>query len=202
MNTVITSTHCRMASILSFMSHPTNRYEPVPRFSHGAAAVGGRCYLCGGCVQESGRRKLPSTVEMFDSYLETWEKHPTTGVPPPGLYKRASTSLLNSLCWFGGWDRKSDYNCIHILDTITLKWRKVQPLNPADGPMSKIWCGMVSFFQDQLAIFGGYGIPTGPIQPGATFVKDHITSEIGWSNELHVFDITTREHTVLICMSV
>ena len=50
---------------------------------------------------------------------------------------------------------------------------------------------MVSFFQDKLATFGGYGIPTGPIQPGATFIKDPFDTGIGWSNELHVFDITT-----------
>ena len=57
--------------------------------------------------------------------------------------------------------------------------------------MRKIWCGMVSFLQDQLAIFGGYGIPTGPIQPGATFIQRRIGSSIGLSNELQVFDITT-----------
>ena len=31
---------------------------------------------------------------------------------------------------------------------------------------------MVSFLQDQLAVFGGYGIPTGPTQPGATEATD------------------------------
>ena len=191
MNTVITSTLCRMASILSFMSHPTNRYEPVPRFSHGAAAVGGRCYLCGGCVQESGRRKLPSTVEIFDPYLETWEKHPTTGVPPPGLYFGACTSLFDSLYWFGGSDASTRYNSIHKLDTTTLEWRELQPLNQADGPMRKIGCGMVTFHQDKLGVFGGVGIPTGPTQPGAMFTKDtRFTDGRGWINELHVFDIT------------
>lgn len=176
------------------MSRPTNPYEPIPRFSHGAAAVGGRCYLWGGCVQdvtESGGRNLPPTIEIFDPHLEAWKEHNTTGVPPPGLYQRASTSLLDSLYSFGGSDGSSFYNSLHTLDTTSLKWREVQPLNPADGPLSKIWCGMVSFLQDQLAIFGGYGILTGSIQPGATFIKDHFTSKTGWTNELHVFDTTT-----------
>ena len=87
----------------------TKLYEPSPRFLHGAAPVGGRCYLRGGCVQdftESGRRKLALTVEIFDPYLETWEEHPTTGVLPPGLYDGACTSLLNSLYWFGGYDSR------------------------------------------------------------------------------------------------
>ena len=51
---------------------------------------------------------------------------------------------------------------------------------------------MVSFLQDQLAVFGGYGIPAGPTQPGAMFTKDTLNyiDWLGWSNELHVFDIT------------
>ena len=169
-------------------------HRPSPRFSHGAAAVGGKCYLWGGCVQdftESGRRELASTVKIFDPHLETWEEHHTTGVPPPGLYSGACTSLLDSLYWFGGNDGTSFYNSLHRLDPTTLKWREIQPLNQADGPMRKIGCGMVSFLQDKLAVFGGYGIPTGPTQPGAMFTKTTNTTDgSGWSNELHVFNIT------------
>ena len=188
----------RMASILSSTFHLTKSYEPTPRFSHGAAPVGGKCYLWGGVG--SGRRKLASTIEVFDPSPETWEKHPTTGIPPSGLCDGACTSLLDSLYWFGGCDGSaySYYNSLHRLDTTTLEWRELQPLNQADGPMRKIWCQMVPFLQDKLAIFGGFGIPTGPTQPGAVFTKntgnagaifskDHTT---GWSNELHVFDIT------------
>ena len=57
--------------------------------------------------------------------------------------------------------------------------------------MRKVGCGMVSFHQDKLAVFGGYGIPRGPTQPGAMFTKNtNHTDGSGWSNELHVFDIT------------
>ena len=183
-----------MASILSSLFGQTKLYEPSPRFLHGAAAVGGRCYLWGGCAQDitaSGRRKLTSNVEIFGPYLETWDKHPTTGVPPPGLYAGACTSLLDSLYWFGGDDGSSYYNSLHRLDTTTLEWSEIQPLNQADGPMRKIGSRMVSFLQDKLAVFGGYGIPIGPTQPGAMFTKDtDLTDGRGWSNELHVFNIT------------
>ena len=179
-----------MASISFF----NKLYEPSPRYAHLAAPVGEKCYLWGGHVQdfsESGRMKLASTVEIFDPYLETWEKHLTTGVPHPGLCAGACTSLVDSLYWFGGWDGESDYNSLHRLDPITLEWRELQPLNQADGPMRKRGCGMVSLPQDKLAVFGGYGIPTGPIQPEAIFAKN--TNSIcgrEWSNELHVFNIT------------
>ena len=183
-----------MAFISSFTFKSTKVYEPTPRFSHCAAAVGRKCYLWGGMgrdISESGKRKFASTIEIFDPYLETWQKHPTTGDPPPGLYDAACTSLLNSLYWFGGWDGWSFYNSLHRLDTTTLEWTELQHQNEAEGPMRKIWCGMVSFSQDQLAIFGGLGcLTTSPIQSGANFVKDPSDHEMGWSNELHVFDIT------------
>ena len=176
------------------MTSISKLYEPSPRLGHGVAAVGGRCYLRGGRVQDfsaSGRRKLTSTVDIFDPYLETWEKHHTTGVPPPGLYDGACTSLLDSLYWFGGWNGSFYCNSLHRLDTTTLEWSEIQPLNQADGPMRKHGCGMVSFLQDKLAVFGGHGIPTGPTQPGAMFTKNtDYTDGRGWSNELHVFTIT------------
>ena len=183
-----------MASIQSSTFYTTKQYEPTPRFSHGVASVRGRCYLWGGSVpnfSESAIKKLSSTVEIFDPYLETWEQHPTTGAPPPGLCDGACTSLLDSLYWFGGSDDSfysNFYNSLHRLDTTTLEWRELQPLNQAGGPMGKIWCGIVSFSQDRLAVFGGYGILSSPIQPGATFRS--FVSGRGLSNELHVFDIT------------
>ena len=56
--------------------------------------------------------------------------------------------------------------------------------------MRKAGCGMVSFLQDKLAMFGGYGIPIGTTQPGAIFTKNtDFKDGRGWSNELHVLTI-------------
>ena len=186
-----------MARILSSKFHPTKLYEPTPRFLHRAASVGAKCYLWGGIVQnlsESGRKKLASAVDIFDQYLETWEEHTTKGVPPPGLYSGACASLLNSFYSFGGEDGTSYYNTLHRLDPTTLEWKELQPLNQADGPMKKGGCGMVPILQDKLATFGGDGIPMGPTQPGAIFTKSTHPDGSGWSNELHIFDITECEH--------
>ena len=185
------------------MTSISKPYEPSPRFGHGAAPVGGRCYLWGGLVQDftkSNRRKLASTIEIFDPYMETWKKHHTTGAPPPGLYLGACTSLLDSLYWFGGGDYSSYYNSLHKLDPTTLEWRELQPLNKEDGPMRKCGCGMVPFLQDKLGVFGGYGIPIGPTQPGAMFTKNiKYTDGRGWSNELHVFNIREGMWALLVC---
>ena len=50
-------------------------------------------------------------------------------------------------------------------------------------------------YGSSLVVFGGYGSPCGPTQPGAEFVKnDNYTDGSGWSNELHVFDVMEGEH--------
>ena len=179
-----------MASIFSSKFGRTKAYEPSPRWGHYAAPVGGRCLLWGGRVPDfsaSGRKKLASTVEIFDPYVEVWEQQATSGDSPPGLYVGECASLLGQLYSFGGWDGASYYNSLHTLDPTSLEWKKLRVLNQADGPMRNYGCGMVSYNGDRLALFGGYGIPTGPTQPGATFTRH--TDGRGWTNELHSFNI-------------
>jgi len=171
----------------------TKPYQPSPRYFHHAAPVGGRCFLWGGCVPDfsaTSRKKLALTVEIFDPYLEIWEQQSTSGVPPPGLYYGTSVSLLDQLYSFGGFDGASYYNTLHMLDPTSFEWKRLRVLNQDDGPMRKAGCGMAPYGQDRLALFGGYGIPTGPTQPGATFTKDtRCTDGRGWSNELHIFNV-------------
>ena len=163
-------------------------YEPLPRFSHCAASVGEKLYFHGGYISGPGRGGV---VEVFDPYFERWEQQPTTGTLPPGLHERVCTSLLGSLYSFAGFDGKDLYNSLHKLDIATLEWRELKPQNPANGPMAKSGCGMIAFSCEHLAMFGGYGLPIGPIQRGATFTKNFHRNAAGkgWSNELHLFNI-------------
>ena len=182
-----------MASFFSSMIGRTKAYEPSPRWGHYVAPVGGRFLLWGGCVPDfsaSGRKKLASTVEIFDPYLEVWEQQATSGSSPPGLQRGMCASLLDQLYSFGGFDGASFNNSLHTLDPTSLEWKELRVLNQAEGPMGKRACGMVSYNGDRLALFGGYGIPTDPTQPGATFTKNtSFTDWRGWTNELHIFNI-------------
>ena len=55
-------------------------------------------------------------------------------------------------------------------------------------------------YGNKLVLFGGYGIPSGPTQPGAEFVKNtSFTDGRGWTNELHSFDLKTG---VCVCVCV
>ena len=63
--------------------------------------------------------------------------------------------------------------------------------------MKKHGCGLITY-GSSLVNFGGLGVPCGPTQPGAEFVKyDRSTVGAGRSNELHVFDVREGE-TVLV----
>ena len=182
-----------MASIFSSMLGRTKAYEPSPRLFQYAAPIGGKCLLWGGRVPDfsaSGRKKLASTVEIFDPYLEVWEQQATSGVSPPGQYDGVCVPLSDLLYSFGGYDDESLYNSLHTLDPTSLEWKKLRVLYQADGPMRKRACGMVSYNGDRLALFGGYGISTGPTQPGSTFTENTShTDGRGWSNELHIFNV-------------
>ena len=62
--------------------------------------------------------------------------------------------------------------------------------------MRKAECGIVHFHHDKLAVIGGYGIPTGPTQPGSSFIRStRYTDGRGWTNEIHVFNISQCSDT-------
>ena len=139
---------------------------------------------------ESSKRKLASVVEIYDPSLESWQQEATTGVPPPGLYDGGCTSVHESLLWYGGRDGKSRFGTLHQLNSTTLNWEELHPKSMSHGPMAKTNCGLVLFEGGKVGLFGGYGTPTGPSQPGSTFTKDNRFPDVrGWTNEFHLFDL-------------
>ena len=172
-------------------------YQPSPRFSHCAAQIGEKAYLWGGYIQNfsvSGRKTLQSEIEIFDCFHETWSKKNVNGGAPPGLCYSACTVVSETLYHFGGDDGHSPYNTLHSLDTVTLDWRALHghTQNPADQPMQKSGCGLVTYADTaSLILFAGYGIPNGPTQPGSRFVQSTNHSDArGWNNEFHLFNLT------------
>ena len=83
------------------------------------------------------------------------------------------------------------------LNIKTLTWTPLCPEAIVGGPMKKYGSGMFMFkYGDKVAVIGGYGYPTGPTQPGATFIRDtRYTDGSGWSNEFHVLDISQGSYS-------
>ena len=51
-------------------------------------------------------------------------------------------------------------------------WRNAEPRHTSHAPMKKTGCGMVSFGQDKLVLFAGYGIPSPRVHPGSVFIPN------------------------------
>jgi len=90
---------------------------------------------------------------------------------------------------FGGGTRHSFTNSLFEFCVATAHWRELHPVNPMEGPMRKQNCGIINTSDTTLCLIGGYGIPTGSLQPGSKFVQNK--DGRGWSNEIHCFDIPT-----------
>ena len=57
-------------------------------------------------------------------------------------------------------------------------------------------------FGRKLLLFGGYGIPSGPTQPGEKFKSSNFSDGRGWTNELHLFDIKEGEGVLHCAMTI
>ena len=165
--------------------------EPSPRLGHHSAAVGGQLYVFGGRTKGflEERRELAACVHSFNQCRETWQTKATTGSPPPGLYRGSCTSSSSAphIYLYGGWDVQQQHDSLHQLNIDSLEWTQLP-----SGPMRKAGCGMVSY-EDQLILFGGYGVPSGPTQPGAEFMSNKRTDGRGWTNELHSYHLKEGE---------
>ena len=170
----------------------SDKYEPLPRFWHISCGVGSKVLVQGGRTKdfsEKSRQHLSSVVEIFDPYSELWEQRQVTGdAPSPGTYYATSASLNDDLYSFGGFDGRQDFNTLHRLDTEKLCWSQVSPQNADGAPMPKDGCGMIAF-GNSLGVFGGYGVPQGPTEP-QSFIKDIRFTDIGWTNEFHIYNLS------------
>ena len=166
--------------------------ELSPRWGHVSAAVEDQVYVWGGHTKDFNKKKdvLASSVSFFDPVLESWADNQCSGPPPPGLYYGACASAGHHLYQYGGGDGPKWHGSLHQLDTKSWTWRQLSNAGPMKGHVS---CGMVAYGSN-LVIFGGCGIPSGPTQPGAEFIKNsRFTDGTGWTNEFHTFNLQEGE---------
>jgi N-acetylneuraminic acid mutarotase len=165
--------------------------EPSPRWGHFSAAVEGKLCVWGGRTKDFSSRKseLASSVHSFDPVLESWAENKTSGETPRELYLGACASAGHHLFTYGGYSGSERGGSLHQLDTKSWAWKQLS----AAGPMEKTGSGMI-VYDNKVIVFGGYGLPTHPTQPGSEFIKDSIyTDGRGWTNEVHTFDVKEGE---------
>ena len=166
--------------------------EPPPRWGHFSAPVEG-VGLCmwGGCTKLShtkGNEPL-SDVYTFDPRHRLWRAHSTTDPPCPYLYEGACASDGHHLYLYGGYDGSEFRGSLHQLNCKTWQWTELRDCNDSDGPKRKKGCGMVAY-EDQLVLFGGYGILSDCPHPKPEF-----------TNDLHVFSLKEGKFETLIAIA-
>ena len=161
--------------------------EPSPRWGHYSARVEEKFSVWGGRTKDflKENSELASSIHSFDPFLEFWDKNKLSGVPAPGLYHGACASAGHHVYLYGGYDGSCHQSSLHQLDTRSSTWKQLS----SAGPMRKVGCGLVAC-DSMLVLFGGYGFPSGPTQPGAEFIKSsRFTDGRGWTNEVNTFDL-------------
>ena len=167
-------------------------YEPEPRYSSRATAVGQSVFMSQGVLQSyQGKNEWtpPFHCEVFDGGTSEWIRMDTVGSKPEAYQSFGITSIGDHIYYYGGWIGTTYTDQLSELDTQTMELKELIPRNSNEGPMIKTNCGLVSLRNERLLVCGGYGIPT-TTQPGSRFVPDaDETNSHGWTNELHCYDI-------------
>ena len=140
------------------------------------------------------------SIQMYDPFTETWREFPTIGTPPEGLYMGAATYSDHFLYTYGGHNGTS-YNCsLNQLDTRLYTWTQLSSQHEC-GPMRMTECGII-YYNNSLIICGGFGIPSSELQAGSQFIKStNYKDGRGWTNEIHMFNISEGNKLSLTCFS-
>mmetsp|Transcript_3499 Transcript_3499/g.5699 ORF Transcript_3499/g.5699 Transcript_3499/m.5699 type:complete len:529 (-) Transcript_3499:56-1642(-) len=108
---------------------------PSPRSRHTAAFVGRRMFVLFG----GDDSRVYNDVHVYDADARTWHEVHTTG-PKPSARWGHTTSILNDtqLVVIGGHDGGKMLNDVHVLDTGTMTWHRIDnPSTSEDKPPAR-----------------------------------------------------------------
>lgn len=131
-------------------------------------------------------------VDVFDINTRQWTIHtcPADSHIPPTEVGGACVLVRGRLYAFGGWCFGA-HNGVYELDLETYRWHKIEPISNTNEPLMKNKHGLVSFGDNMLLIFGGYGYPNhgSTLQKGALYESEN---DMMWTNEMHLFHLDQR----------
>ncbi len=180
------------------VDQPLSSYEPSPRAYAAASASSEQLYAYGGLVDnfDDNKRQLRAVIQIYECTTESWKVLPTSGTPPPGISRCATSYSGHILYLFGGNDGTSYHASLHQLDTRSLTWKQLSPQHDS-GPMRKSYCNMI-YCNDSLIVIGGYGIPSGELQSGSQFNEHkHYPNGSGYTNEIHKYHISQGKSQIV-----
>ena len=173
---------------------------------HSTAVIANRLYCWAGDndnlpkIHDSpAKRKITSSIDVFCLRELKWERKSTTGTPPAGARKYASTTIGNKIFYFGG--NCIRHACFHNdLFELSIKappelprnWRKLKVISSCDDnlPMRKIACGMMSFGRNgknNLLVVGGLGTDPDFPQKNSQYIPSPDIPGHSYTNETHIW---------------
>ena len=175
------------------------------RTNHSTILVRNKLYCWGGnqkdlpkaLVHDSeDKRKIVSTVNIFELATFKWERKSTTSIPPAGVICSASTSIKDNVLYFGGNCKPFDcfHNNLYELNTLTLNWNEIITTTTDNILMRKCACGMISFNmngEDHLFLSGGIGPTPLTGHRHAQYIPDPKYPHLSFTNEIHCMNVTT-----------
>ena len=175
------------------------------RAYHSTILVRNKLYCWGGNQKDLPRplvhdsedkRKITSTVNLFELATFKWERKSTTSNPPAGVLFYACTSIKHNVLYFGGCCKLFDciHNNLYELNTLTLNWNEIITTTTDNIPMRKHGCGMISFNmngEDHLFLSGGIGPTPLSGQRHAQYIPDPSYPHLSYTNEIHCMNVST-----------
>jgi DNA-binding CsgD family transcriptional regulator/N-acetylneuraminic acid mutarotase len=101
--------------------------KPTPVSNIGAAVLGGRIYVPGGCI---GVNQITDRVEAYDSSNDTWTQVASLPIP---LCAYALATADEMLFVFGGWDGEDFVDRVFAYDPSDDVWTESSPMPAARG---------------------------------------------------------------------
>ena len=143
------------------------------------------------------KRKLTSTVEVFDIPSLSWSGVPTSGFPPAAVRYYSSASINRTVYFFGG--NCKPFDCFHndvvSLNTKTNEWNQVLTADTGVIPMKKNGHGMLSFVcgdeQHYLLTIGGYGPTVSSTSSHSKVTPIPRSPNLSLTNESHILCVSS-----------
>ena len=150
-------------------------------------------------VHDSDRkRELTSNIELYHVLSGQWSIKPTSGKPPLGVSGYSCSAVNDKIYYFGG-DCGHDncyHNSLNELDTVTAKWKELQPTNDDIPVMKRSYGGMITIEEDGihcLLMIGGQGSPPTVEIPNTEYI--HIPAvTVSATNEQNMYNLFTGKY--------
>ena len=180
------------------------QYQVKNRAFHDTVVIGDVLYLWAGthedlpAVHDSDKkRKLTSNIELYHVPSGQWSIKPTSGKPPLGVSRYSCSAVNDKIYYFGGYC-SHDYcyhNSLNELDTVTAKWKELQPTNDDILVMKRADGGMITIEDDgihRLLMIGGIGSPQTVELPDTKYFE--INDDRICTNEQNMYNLSTGKY--------